>query len=106
MAVSDAIPNTPRNPETITVNALIGMCNPRDPPNTLKKNKNKIPIPIFTTPCPRKRVDFSGAPTSNSKIIQATIAPITNSEFNTLNSFFFPYHSMSEVWKKEQRIKV
>ncbi len=102
MAVNDTIPNRPKKPDMITVKTLMGMCKPNELPNTLKKNKSSTPIPIFTIPCPRKRVGRTGAPTMSNKIIHATIATITKIEFNVFNPFFFPYHSMSKHWKKER----
>ncbi len=77
MAAKDAIPNNPKNPDTITVNALIGMCSPIAPPNTLKKNKNKIPIPNLIVPCAKNRIGLMGAPTNNKTMISATIMDMT-----------------------------
>lgn len=59
-----------------------------DPPNTLKKNKNKIPIPIFTVLCAINRVGLIGAPTNNNKTINAIITEITTTEVNLVSSFF------------------
>ena len=82
IAASEASPNKPKNPDTITVNRLIGICNPIDPPNTLKKNRNKIPIPNFTVLCAKNRVGLTGAPINNSKTIIATMIEIMIIELN------------------------
>ena len=77
MAVRDATPNNPKKAETNNVNTLMGMCRPIEPANTLKKNKNKTPIPILTIACPMKCIGFTGAPIQSKITIKATIIPIT-----------------------------
>lgn len=77
MAASEEIPNTPRNPDTIIVNKLMGMCNPIAPPKTLKKNKSNMPMPNFTVLCAINRVGLIGAPIIKSKIINTTMIEIT-----------------------------
>ncbi len=49
MAVKQAIPGIPNKPTMIAVKKFMGMCNPKDAPNKLKKNKNKTPIVTFIT---------------------------------------------------------
>jgi hypothetical protein len=77
MAAKEETPRTPKNPDTIIVNILIGICNPIAPPKTLKKNKSNSPIPNFTVLCARKRVGLIGAPINKSKIIHTIIIEIT-----------------------------
>lgn len=77
IATNEDIPNTPRNPDTIIVNKLIGICNPIAPPKTFKKNNRRNPIPNFTVLCAIKRVGFTGAPMNNSRTINAIIIKIT-----------------------------
>lgn len=101
MAVKETKPDNPKNPDTRTVNKLIGICNPIDPPKTLKKNKNKTPIPNFTILCPIIRVDLTGAPINNSKVINEIIIIITSEELNFSTPFLiFLLHMMKGV-KKE-----
>lgn len=86
IAARDATPNIPKNPEMNTVNRLIGTCSPIAPPNTLRKNKNKTPIPSLTMPCPIKRIGFTGAPTNNKMMISATTIEMTTVELKDFNS--------------------
>ncbi len=71
-----ATPNKPKKPETTAVNTLIGICRPNVPPITLKKNKNKIPIPNLTVPFTRNRIGLKDDPTKSNKTITATIMEI------------------------------
>lgn len=82
------------------------MCNPIAPPNTLKKNKNKIPIPNLTALCAKKRVGFIGAPINSSKTINATIIEITIVELKVFNSFSLSLLHMIGSLKKEPRVNV
>ena len=93
MAASEPTPNKPRKPETTTVNKLIGMCKPIAPPNTLTKNKNKMPIPSLIVVFPIKRIGLTGAPTINNKIINATMIVITTVELTLHQSFPCPLYS-------------
>lgn len=92
IAANDTKPDNPKKPDTITVNKLMGICRPIDPPKTLKKNKNRTPIPNFTVLCAIKRVGLTGAPINNSKTINETIIVITSVELNfstPFSSFLF-----------------
>lgn len=73
IATSEAKPGKPRKPEMRAVNTLIGICNPIDAPNTLKKKRNNTPITIFTAPLPRNFIGVSGAPAINKTPIKSTI---------------------------------
>ncbi len=82
IAAREATPNNPKKPEITAVNKLMGICNPNEPPITLKKNKNKIPIPSLTTPLTRKRIGLNDDPTKSNNTITATMIEITIVEFN------------------------
>lgn len=89
ITANDVIPNKPRKPEMKTVNKLIGICNPIDPPNTFRKNKSKIPIPNLTVLCAKNLVIVAGAPINNNKTINRIIIEITITECNEFNSLFY-----------------
>ncbi len=89
MAVNDATPNNPKNPATTAVNRLIGICSPIAPPNTLTKNKNRMPIPSLMVACPINRIGLIGAPTSKRITINPTIMLITSVEFTNNQPLFF-----------------
>ncbi len=76
MATSEANPGNPRNPETIAVYTLIGMCNPTEPANTLKKKINSTPITTLTAPLARNFIGFNGAPAINRTPIKSTMETI------------------------------
>lgn len=90
MAASAAIPNTPRKPEITVVNKLIGILSPMAPPNTLKKNNNKIPIPNLAIVCPIKRTGLTGAPTSSNSTSIPIIIEITRVELILYTPSFLP----------------
>lgn len=103
MAAREATPNNPRNPEIMTVNRLIGMCKPIAPPKTFTKNKNNMPIPSLIVVCPIKRIGFTGAPTINNKIINATMIVITTVELTIHPTFLVPFIVLMQFRvKKEQ----
>jgi hypothetical protein len=89
MAVKEATPNKPKNPATMAVYILIGICNPIAPPNTLTKNRNRIPIPILTVACPINLIGLIGAPTNNKRTIKATIIVIMSVELIKNQPLFF-----------------
>ena len=103
------MPNTPRNPDTIIVNKLIGTCNPIAPPKTLRKNNSKNPIPNLTVLCAIKRVGLTGAPMTNNRIINATIIKITIVGlicFTPFTTMFFVLHmSDNKIIEHQQSIK-
>lgn len=80
-------PDKPKNPETVTVNKLIGICKPMDPAKTLKKNKNKTPIPILTMLWARKRAGLIGAPNNNNRTIDKIIMRIIIDDCNDFSPF-------------------
>ena len=96
-------PNTPKNPEIITVNKFIGICRPNVPPNTLKKKRNKIPIPNLTEVWAKNLVGLIGAPTTSRKIINIIITEIMMIDFmkpilSTCPTYLYP---MQRQCKKE-----
>lgn len=88
IAANENIPNIPKKLVTDTVNKLIGMCNPIKPPNTLKKNRNKTPIAIFTVVCPIKRNGFVGTPINSTRNIKLNKMIITTLFQSFLHSYY------------------
>jgi hypothetical protein len=102
MAASEATPNNPKNPDTTAVKILIGICNPNEPPSTLKKNKNNIPIPNLTVPVAKKRSGLKDVPTNSNRTITATMMEMTILGSTFINSFYLSLISRYD-WEQEKR---
>lgn len=90
----------------MTVNRLIGICSPIAPPKTLKKNKNKMPIPNLTVACPIKRIGLAGAPTIKRITIKAIMIEITSAELKSHQPLFlvpFLVHMMKSPEKEPKK---
>lgn len=79
------------------------MCNPIAPPKTLKKNKNRIPIPNFTVLWAINRVGLTGAPINKSKTIKETIIVMTIVELN-FSSPFLLFCLVHMIQKREKEL--
>lgn len=104
MAASEAIPNNPKKPDTTAVKIFIGICNPNEPPSTLKKNKNNIPIPNLTVPVAKNRSGLKDVPTKSNRTITATMMDITTLGSIFINSFYLSLISKYEVEKEKRTV--